>query len=70
MHSLGFQLNVILTFNENIQIFRFKTKKEEKEEFFQRANNNNNNNLFLYIYINIKRKKDWVEKILKKDQTL
>jgi hypothetical protein len=34
MHSLGFQLNVILTFNENIQIFRFKTKKEEKEEFF------------------------------------
>ena len=67
MHSLGFQLNVILTFNENIQIFRFKRKKkEEKEEFFQRANNN----LFLYIYINIKRKKDWVEKILKKDQTL
>ena len=60
MHSLGFQLNVILTFNENIQIFRFKTKKEEKEEFFllfflQRANNNNN--LFLYIYVILRERK-------------
>ena len=38
MHSLGFQLNVILTFNENIQIFRFKTKKEEKKENTSRNN--------------------------------
>ena len=57
-----------------MKIFKFsdlKRKKKKKKSFFflQRANNNNNN-LFLYIYINMKRKKDWVEKILKKDQTL